>query len=73
MKRKQPHVCGACVRSIKNRLVTLHAFKKDKMENYTRVSPYVFVCHSYLAVRTRMLLVCYKCVDLVMIKVIAPK
>lgn len=33
--------------------------KKDKMENYTRVSPYVFVCHSYLAVRTRMLLVCY--------------
>lgn len=59
MKRKQPHVCGACVRSIKNRLVTLHAFKKDKMENYTRVSPYVFVCHSYLAVRTRMLLVCY--------------
>ena len=43
MKRKQPHVCDACVRSIKNRLVTLHAFKKDKMENYTRVSPYVFV------------------------------
>ena len=62
MKRKQPHVCGACVRSIKNRLVTLHAFKKDKNGE---LHPCVSVCirmslvfgrtYSYV---TSMLLVC---------------